>query len=158
MATWLRCGEIKAREVETNPFDRNKLLGSIETLRALTNEPPEKFQAKLIEICRSCGVAVVFIPHFKNTYVSGATRWVNSDKALIQLNLRGRYDDIFWFTFFHELAHILAHGKKGQFVEFEKGNKISILEKEADEIAGNILISKSQHSQFKNAGDFSDFQ
>ena len=156
LATWLRCGEIEAQKVETKLFDRNKLLDSISALRILTNELPEKFQGKLIEICRSCGVAVVFVPHFSKTYVNGATRWVSSDKALIQLSLRGGSDDRFWFTFFHELVHILKHGKKGQFVEFKDRDKINILEKEADEFASNILIPKSQYNQFKNTGDFSD--
>lgn len=154
LAAWLRCGEIDAKQVETQPFDKNRLLNSIGALRALTNEPPEKFHAKLIGICQSCGVAVVFVPYFKNTCVSGATRWINSDKALIQLSLMGRSDDKFWFTFFHELAHILEHGKKDQFVEFEKRNRIDELEKEADEIAGNILIPKIQLKQFMNSNCF----
>jgi HTH-type transcriptional regulator/antitoxin HigA len=158
LATWLRCGEITAQKVETQPFDINKLMGSINKLRALTKEPPEKFQKKLIEICQAYGVAVVFVPYFKNTYVSGATRWISPDKALIQLSLMGRYDDIFWFTFFHELGHIVKHGKKDQFVEFEKNDakNIETKEKEANKFAGNTLIPDNKYEQFMCHCNLSD--
>lgn len=33
------------------------------------------------------------------------------------LSLRYRTNDHLWFTFFHEAAHILLHGKRMQFVE-----------------------------------------
>jgi Zn-dependent peptidase ImmA (M78 family) len=64
------------------------------------------------ELCAGAGVAVVFVPALPKTGVSGATRWINSNKALIQLSLRYRTDDHLWFTFFHEAGHILLHGKK----------------------------------------------
>lgn len=158
LAAWLRCGELAAQKIETKKFDKEKLIESLEILKLLTKENPEIFQEKLIQICSSFGVAVVFIPYFKNTFVNGATRWLNSEKAMIQLNLRGGYSDIFWFSFFHELAHVLKHGKKEQFVEFkEKGNDDGLVkkEKEADEFAKNTLIPEFEYSKFISQRDFS---
>ncbi|MBL8419274.1 MAG: hypothetical protein JNK92_01440, partial [Dechloromonas sp.] len=51
------------------------------------------------------------------TEVSGATRWLSPDKALIQLSLRYKSDDQLWFSFFHEVGHLLLHGKKEVFIE-----------------------------------------
>ena len=35
----------------------------------------------------------------------------------IQVNSKGVYNDSFWFTFFHEVGHILLHGKKERFID-----------------------------------------
>lgn len=151
LAAWLRCGEIDAKKIELKQFDKDLLKNSIEQLRALTREEPKTFSKSLIEICSTFGVAVVFVPYFKNTHVCGAARWIN-DKPIIQLSLRSNYSDIFWFTFFHELGHILKHGKKEQFIDLEEGfNRIDEeKEKEADEFAQNTLIPKSEYVKFKS--------
>ncbi len=159
LASWIRCGEIEAQKIKTDKFDKVKLTSSLEQLRRLTKENPDFFSIEIIKICSSCGVAVAFVPHFKNTFVNGMTRWLNSDKAMIQLSLRGSYDDIFWFTFFHELAHLLKHGKKEQFIEYEKqeseNQELINKEKEADEFAGDILIPQNEYKRFIDQQIFS---
>ena len=157
LAAWLRCGEIEADKQQAKIFDKDKLYQSINELKALTKEAPEIFSKRLIEICLSFGVVVALVPHFKKTYVNGATKWVSPNKALIQLSLRGSYDDIFWFSFFHELGHLVKHGKKRQFVEFdyEREDIIKKAEREADEFARNILIPKGEYSKFVTQKDFS---
>ena len=40
------------------------------------------------------------------------TRWLNDGKAVIQMSIRGKRSDIFWFTFFHEACHVLRHRKQ----------------------------------------------
>ena len=158
LAAWLRCGEIKARKINTEKFNKNKLEKCINEIKSLTREKPEIFQEKLINICAACGISVVFVPHFRKTFVNGATRWLSSDKAMIQLSLKGSYSDIFWFSFFHELAHILKHGKKEQFVEFENGynNNLKDKENEADVFASGILIPQSDYVKFLKKEDLND--
>jgi Zn-dependent peptidase ImmA (M78 family) len=72
--------------------------------------------------------------------VNGATRWVTSEKALVVLSLRHRRNDIFWFTLFHELCHILRHGKKETFVDTKGSGIAEQLEGEADSFASRVLI------------------
>ncbi|MBI3337415.1 MAG: HigA family addiction module antidote protein [Candidatus Staskawiczbacteria bacterium] len=154
LAAWLRCGEIDGIKIETKPFDRDKLMSSIESLRALTNKGATEIEKKLQKVCAEFGVAVAFVPYFSNTYVDGATRWLSTDKALIQVSLRGAHIDRFWFTFFHEIGHLLKHGKKDQFVEFEdRSNRmIEVKEREADEFASKTLIPESEFQQFVSSG------
>ena len=40
-------------------------------------------------------------------------------KALVQLSVRHKRNDHLWFALFHELAHVLFHGKKEVFVEYK---------------------------------------
>ncbi|MFA5033112.1 MAG: HigA family addiction module antitoxin [bacterium] len=156
LAAWLRCGEIDAQEIKTQDFDKSKLINSLESLKSLTKEKPEVFQSKLIDICSSSGIAVAFVPPLKKTYVNGATRWINPDKAIIQLSLRGNRDDIFWFTFFHEIAHLVKHSKKEQFIEFEDQKSTEDKEKEADEFACETLIPEKKYLSFISKKDTSD--
>ncbi len=155
LAAWLRCGEIDAQSIATEKYDERKLRGLINEARSLTRESPASSSKKLIELCATCGIALVFSPYFKNTFVNGATRWLSQDKALIQISLRGKYSDICWFTFFHELAHILYDNKKECFVDLDEREKDS-QEKKADEFASNALIPNSEFKAFVRSGDFSN--
>lgn len=158
LAAWLRCGEIVADKINTKPFNRDHIMDSIDSLRVLSKVDPRVFQSRIVSICAEAGIAVAFVPHFTNTFVCGATRWINPDKALIQLSVRGGRDDIFWFTFFHELGHLLKHGKRDQFVEFEKRSERELQDKEevADEFSQNTLINKLEYAKFIKQNEFTD--
>lgn len=66
----------------------------------------------LQEICRKIGIRVLFVQNFKCAPIHGMYRWYK-DVPLIQLHDRFEKRATMWFTFFHELAHVLYHGKKG---------------------------------------------
>jgi len=66
----------------------------------------------LQEICRKIGIRVLFVQNFKSAPIHGMYRWYK-DVPLIQLHDRFKKRETMWFTFFHELAHVLYHGKKG---------------------------------------------
>lgn len=144
LAAWLRCGEIDAAKIKTEEFDRGKIKSIIPKIRKLTLLP-ENFGEKLKVICASAGIAVVYTPYFKNTKVNGSTRWIGN-KAVIQLNTRGAYSDIFWFTFFHELGHICLHGIKEEFIDY-RGKVKDEREKEADDFAAEMLIPAASYKE-----------
>lgn len=139
---WLRFGEIESEKIKANKFEETKLKQSLVELKKLTFLP-KGFYKTLQDTCAGCGVIVVYTPYFKKTKVNGAVRWLG-DNPLIQLNSRGAYSDTFWFTFFHEVGHILLHGKKGKFVDFD-GDVKNEKEKEADKFAANILIPEDKY-------------
>lgn len=138
VSAWLRQGERLAQETRCAPYDKAGFQTALLNIRSLTREPPEVFQPQLVELCAAAGVAVVFVPELPKTGVSGATRWLSPDKALIQLSLRYKSDDQLWFTFFHEAGHVLLHGKKEVFIE---GNGLDDgKEAEANRHAADTLI------------------
>lgn len=150
VAAWLRCGELEYRNLNIPEFDRNKILNSIDKLRFLTTLSPEEYGTKLKKVCAEAGVAVIYTPYLSKTYLNGATRWINNT-PVVQLNLRFSYSDTFWFTFFHELGHILLHGKTEEFVEFDiRGHKEDSKEKEADYFAESRLIAINEFESFSN--------
>ena len=139
VSAWLRRGEIQASNIDCAAFDRVKFRQSLDQIRALTNEHPEKFVPAMQKLCAMAGVAVVFVPSLPKMAVSGATRWLTPSKALIQLSLRYKTNDHLWFTFFHEAGHILLHGKKELFLEGTNGLDPD-KEHEANKFAENELL------------------
>jgi hypothetical protein len=103
----------------------------------------------MIELCAAAGVALAFVPELPKTRVHGATRWLDSHRALIQLSDRYKTNDHFWFSFFHEAGHILLHGKRTLFLEGQdKDIRDKIKEKEADVFAANFLIDPRDWQRF----------
>lgn len=146
LKVWLQKGENDATEIECNPYNERSFLDQLNHIRKLTTSHFGPAKQDLIKKCASAGVAVVVVPEIGKARVSGATRWLNPNKALIQLSQRYKTDDHFWFTFFHEAGHILLHGKKDIFLEVDgvKTNK----ETEADKFASNFLIPESEYTEF----------
>jgi HTH-type transcriptional regulator/antitoxin HigA len=150
VAAWLRRGEIEAHSVKCKPFDQKAFRAALNKIRVLSNEPPEVFVPETERLCADAGVALVFVPELRGTRASGATRWLNNIKALIQLSLRYGSDDHLWFTFFHEAGHILLHPKKAAFLECDK-MEYDELEKEADKFAADILLPAYKFRRFINS-------
>lgn len=151
LAAWLRKGELDATTVDCKPYDETQFKRGLIELRRLTLAPPEEVGNQLVQQTRLAGVAVVFVPELPKTRVCGATRWLTPAKALVQLSLRYKTDDHLWFTFFHEAAHILLHGKKDVFMEFN-GRNSDPKEKEADSWAEDFLIPAGAWKRFVGGG------
>lgn len=137
-AAWLRIGEMEATAVETAPFDQGRFRTALMDIRALMVESPERFEPEMRRLCAESGVALAIVEEIKGCRANGATRWLSPSKAVIQLSLRGRWEDVFWFSFFHEAAHVLLHGKRDAFVDDGRGGGIA--EDEADAFATRLLI------------------
>ncbi len=102
VAAWLRLRELEARRIATEPFDRARFQEALVEIGGLASGPPHLAFFKMKEICRTSGVAFVVVPEVRGARVAGATRWLASEKALIQISLRFGTDDLFWFTFINE--------------------------------------------------------
>lgn len=139
LAAWLRLGESAAQDVYCDPYDRMRLEAALPSLRELTSEAADVFSERMRAICAACGVAVVFVPELPGSRASGVARWLTPAKALIQLSLRYRTDDHLWFTFFHEIAHVLRHGKTDVWVE-AASSPDDPREAEADRFSRDVLI------------------
>jgi len=146
LGAWLRQGELQAAGIECSPFTEVAFCSGLSEIRHLTAEPFDRVRGGLVDRCRGAGVALVFVPELPKTHVSGATRWLAQSKALIQLSLRYKTDDQLWFTFFHEAAHLLLHGKKEVIVE--TGDSDDPQEREANQWAEDFLIPPADWKAF----------
>lgn len=154
IAAWLRQGEIQAQARAAQPYRHDRFRQALEEVRPLTATTPEAFVPALKEVCAASGVVVEFVPELPGARVSGATRWLQANRALIQLCLRFKTDDQLWFSFFHEAAHVLLHPKKGIFIDDARGDS-SPLEVEANRFAAQALIPNLAFEAFTACRPFS---
>ena len=160
VAAWLRRGEVEALKIDCQPFRERAFRAALKRIRGLTWESPEVFEPEVKSLCAVAGVAVAFVPELPDTHLYGATRWIGTTKALIQLSLRGKSDDHLWFTFFHEAGHILLHEKKDVFIE-AKGEGCreiggSEKEQEANHFAQDLLIPPEEYQAFLDTDRFDE--
>ncbi len=141
MATWLRLGELEAQKIECKPFDKAAFRAVLDKIRALTVKGPEVFVPRMTALCAARGVALMLVPEIKGASVSGAAKWLTANKAMICLNLRGKSNDRFWFTFFHEAGHILNDSKKETYIDVEYADDPR--EQNANLFAASLLIPPS---------------
>ena len=148
LAAWLREGELKAEQIDCAPFDKNKFDNALNEIRRLTPEKLEIFAPRMIELCAASGVAVVFVKELLGTHLYGTARWLRPNKALIELSLRYKWEDHFWFTFYHEAGHILLHSKKSVFIDDREFTAYDDEEEQANKFAANRLLPKGDYLSF----------
>jgi HTH-type transcriptional regulator / antitoxin HigA len=151
VAAWLRLGELAAGDLDTAPFAEHKLRALLPELRGLSRQPVGKALRTLTELCASAGVAVVFTPEVTGARAYGATRWLNGRLPVVQLSLRGRTDQALWETVFHELGHVLLHGRRALFIESDDGSlsgESAGQEEEAATFARDAVILPERRERF----------
>ena len=146
VAAWLILGEHKARRMNLQAFDADRFVEAIHEIRKLTVTPPSVFQPRMHELCSSAGVAFVLEKPISKTCLFGSARWIEGDRAIIQMSLRMKSNDHFWWTFFHEAAHIVLH--KGRSFADDKGGEGDGVEDEADAWAEDILVGTQRFAKF----------
>lgn len=156
LLAWLQKGYLDAKDTEIAKYDAQSFKTVLHEVRELTADNNKDFAKQIKSMCADCGVAVVYVPHLRKTHVNGACRWfAKGKKALIQLSIRYKFADIFWFSFFHEAGHLLRHSKKSKFVDFKSDSK-SAENVEADQFASDFLIPEGMLEDFADRGMFVD--
>ena len=155
LATWVA---MCLHEYKPSPgkLDVGRLQSSMAELKAQilrydVNEAIENFG----RILAPCGIDFHVVHHLKGVPVQGYIRNMNG-RFLLSLTIRNKFADNFYFTFFHELGHVLANRNKKtfNFLDFE-GQSDFASEKSADAFASSVLIGKSAFESFL-AGEISE--
>ena len=158
ISAWLRLGEQKAEKLDGPKYDKARFESALLTIRGLTSEPPEEFEPVMRKLLHDAGVQFVLVPSIPRAHVSGVARWLSPTRPLIQLSLYGKTNDRFWFSFFHEAAHILLHandkeGKKSIFLDDPNAEHSSDqYESEANSWAGEFLIPANHRAKLTCLG------
>lgn len=141
ISAWLRQGDKQAETISLPINYSDKLLkDNIIKMKQLMIEKPKDWQITLQNICTTCGIKLVYTPPLPKAPINGATRWLSGKYPLIQMSEKQKNYNVFWFSFFHEIGHILLHGKKDIFLEnIEYDDKVLTKENEANEFATKII-------------------
>ena len=148
LLAWAQEAKIKAREIETAPINVKGLMNLIPKIRLMTVMKAKEFSPKLKSMLQECGIALVFLPHLQGSFLQGAS-FIDGNKIVVGLTTRGKDADKFWFSLFHELAHIIL-GHIGQM------NGISEDDEQAENSwSGDTLIPGNDFAEFVDRKSFS---
>ncbi|MGV6805307.1 MAG: HigA family addiction module antitoxin [Ruegeria sp.] len=146
VVAWLMMGEAKARRMELPAFDESAFERAVQEVRSLTCEAPDVFEPAMKRLCAEAGVAVIFEKPFPKTRLFGSARWIDGNRAIIQMSLRMKSNDHFWWTFFHEAGHVTLH--RGKTFADDKGGEGDGFEDEADAWAMETLVGRERFEAF----------
>jgi HTH-type transcriptional regulator/antitoxin HigA len=140
-----------AKQIKT-PFEaaaiNEKFVSNLRALSLHTDGP--KLAASLLE---QYGIAFVIESHLKGTHLDGAALRMAGGAPVIALTLRHNRLDNFWFSLFHELAHVTKHlcgdGADAFFDDLD--HNANGAEAEADNFALNGLIPPAEWTKIKKA-------
>ena len=157
LAAWLQQGEWQAIERRVtgdgelaDTFDQHRFAASVRKIRGLTRDAP--FWPAMRSLCSDAGVHLELVPHVRKSGANGVTRWLDDGRPLIQLSLFRGVADIFWFTFFHEAAHVLAERRKDACINLDRVPREDDVERDADRFARDILIPLGSWQSFCDGG------
>lgn len=149
ISVWLRLGELQAEKIQVAAYNKKLIRVRFDEIKTLCFEKPENWLVYLQQICSECGITLVYTPCISKAPIYGASRWIkNSSQPLIQITDRMKDYNAFWFSFYHELGHILLHGKKDIFIDGLDNLEVDIdKEKQADDFAARMLLSEKEKSE-----------
>ncbi|MBN1834138.1 MAG: ImmA/IrrE family metallo-endopeptidase [Deltaproteobacteria bacterium] len=121
----------------TDDLIKNEFFNDLSKLSTF-NEGPKLAR----EFLHNHGIHLIILRHLTRTHLDGAAMRLHNGTPVVALTLRYDRIDNFWFTLFHELAHLHLHLRNEAFDCFiddldAVGDK---LEEKADELARNSLI------------------
>ena len=130
-------------------FLLEKLKYYIGEIRALTTSDPKHFYPRLQEIFADCGISFVVLPYLSKSNIYGVTKWFNKDNVMIAISNRGESADLFWFTIFHEISHVLMEHRREVLLNIKDYE-----DNEADKMATDFLIPAEKWNIFINNQNF----
>jgi len=142
LLAWAQEAKLIARNMETSPINIKGLIRIVPEIREMTVLNPGEFCPELKNMLAECGIALVFLPHLKGSFLQGAT-FMDGNKIVVGLTARGKDADKFWFSLFHELAHIIL-GHIGQPDGTSEQD-----EKAANSWSRDTLISEESFEEFR---------
>ncbi|MCR5741127.1 MAG: HigA family addiction module antidote protein [Gammaproteobacteria bacterium] len=148
---WIALSLNEARKRNGIPYNKKKLLESLNEIRSLTIEDEKVFYPRLKEILSECGISFVLLPYLKGSNIYGATKWFSKDNVMLAISNRGERADLFWFTLFHEISHVLMEHRRETLISDNLG-----LDTEADKMAEDILIPRDKWNSFKDLAYYTE--
>lgn len=158
---WIRLGEVKVRDEynlsEISTFKPEKIMQKKDEFRELVKIGNLDFLDELKKLCFENGILFTMVPEIQGSRISGMVRWIDIQRRkvpILQVSFRGKTHDLFWFTFFHELGHLVLHNEQDFLDGGQTSTDFLIKEKEADDFAADLLIPSVKYQEFIEEEDF----
>ncbi|MGI6787235.1 MAG: HigA family addiction module antitoxin [Acholeplasmataceae bacterium] len=152
--TWQYLIEEKVQNQTNNILDVRKLKDNLNQIKEIMHQDSVQHISLIRKILNDCGILFTVEKHGKNTPINGLTTRTKTNQVMIALTIRGKFVDVFWFTLFHEIAHVI----NGDYLKKpEVWEKDSLIENRANKFASDTLIDPKKYLRFVKTGNFNDY-
>ena len=157
LGAWIRLCQISGETSKSSAcFEKEKVDDLISEIKTIMTKREGDLQQELSSMMNRYGIDFSVVRNFKGAPVQGYISQKKDGIYQMVLTIRGSYADIFWFSLFHEIGHIVNGdiSKGAKFIDSESYQDIE-REHAADIFASNALLSPVSYSEFVSRGDFS---
>lgn len=154
LGAWIRLCQIMGDSRVNACFDisqTGKLIGEMKQIMLRHNAD---FQNELKETMKNYGIDFIIMKNFRGAPVQGYISQKSDKTFQMVLTIRGAFADIFWFSLFHELGHII-NGDIGKISKFVDDGTDGEKELAADCFARDALLEPESYRNFTEKEDFS---
>ena len=151
---WFSLCKIKESEIGVRKqYDPNETDQLISELKKIMLEHDEDPKNELQELFADYGIEFDIMKNFRGAPVQGYISKKSEGIYKMILTIRGAYADIFWFSLFHELGHIVNGDVNGSYIDSEDLNHDEREEK-ADRFAADVLLNGESYDRFVERCDY----
>lgn len=142
------------RKISTS-FEPDCVEALVSELKRIMLKNRGDLQKMLKDIFAEYGIDFSIVHNFRGAPVHGYIARKEDGTYQMVLTLRGAVADIFWFSLFHELGHIVNGdvSKVGNFIDAQYTKDIE-KETAADLFASSSLLSPKSYERFVRAGSY----
>lgn len=155
LGAWIRICQLKGEKRNISVvFDPRKIDSLISELKDIMVSDNMDFQMALVETMARYGIDFSIMKNFRGAPIQGYICQKMDNSLQMAVTIRGAYADIFWFSLFHELGHII-NGDIGRISKFLDDGCDEKKEAAADKFARDKLLDPVSYSRFIAQRDFS---
>lgn len=155
LGAWIRLCQIAGNDKEIESKFNKKLINNmISEVKDVMCQTDTNIQRDLKIVMKKYGIAFSVVRNFRGAPVQGYIAQKNEGIYQMVLTIRGSFADIFWFSLFHELGHIV-NGDIGKSANFIDDGSDEDKEVAADSFASDMLLESKSYKKFIEQADFS---
>ncbi|MDD7389226.1 MAG: HigA family addiction module antitoxin [Lachnospiraceae bacterium] len=155
LGAWIRICQLTGEKTNiSGVFDPKQIDSLITELKQIMNSRNVNLQVALRNTMEKYGIDFSIIKNFRGAPVHGYICQKPDESLQMVVTIRGAYADIFWFSLFHELGHIMNGdiGRTSKFLDDGSDEKKEIA---ADKFARDKLLDPTAYTAFISKNDFS---
>lgn len=155
LGAWIRlCQLAENDKTISSKFDKKYINDLIRETKNIMCQEDADIQRDLRDVMMKFGIDFSVVRNFRGAPVQGYIFQKNNGIYQMVLTIRGAFADIFWFSLFHEIGHIV-NGDIGKNYKFLDDGSDYEKELAADLFASNMLLSPESYKIFVQKKEFS---
>lgn len=155
LGAWIRLCQMESTgRIIEKQYDASRTNDLIGDIKKIMINREANIQVDLRNVMRAYGIDFSVVKNFWGAPVQGYISRKKDGIYQMVLTIRGSYADIFWFSLFHEIGHIV-NGDIAKDAKFLDDGSDEAKERAADLFARENLLDSDDYGQFIKQNDFS---